>query len=38
MFHFSGDYDVAFIAMHGELGEDGAIQGLCEAMRIEDSE
>lgn len=29
-----GDYDVAFIAMHGQYGEDGCIQGLCEILHI----
>ncbi|MGI6754492.1 MAG: D-alanine--D-alanine ligase family protein [Atopobiaceae bacterium] len=29
-----GHYDVAFIAMHGQYGEDGCIQGLCEIMHI----
>lgn len=29
-----GACDVAFIALHGEGGEDGAIQGLCETLRI----
>ena len=26
--------DVAFLALHGRLGEDGCIQGLCEILRI----
>lgn len=26
--------DVAFLALHGRLGEDGCIQGLCELLRI----
>lgn len=30
----SGDYDVAFIAMHGPYGEDGCIQGLLEVLDI----
>lgn len=29
-----GNYDVAFIAMHGPYGEDGCIQGLCEILRL----
>lgn len=29
-----GGYDVAFIAMHGNYGEDGCIQGLLEIMHI----
>ncbi|HIU23864.1 MAG TPA: D-alanine--D-alanine ligase [Candidatus Coprovicinus avistercoris] len=29
-----GNYDVAFIAMHGQYGEDGCIQGLCEILHI----
>lgn len=29
-----GKYDVAFIAMHGAYGEDGAIQGLLEILHI----
>ncbi|MEY8437673.1 D-alanine--D-alanine ligase [Atopobiaceae bacterium 24-176] len=29
-----GDYDVAFIAMHGKYGEDGCIQGLLEVLHI----
>ncbi len=29
-----GDYDVAFIAMHGKYGEDGCIQGLLEMLHI----
>ena len=29
-----GDYDVAFIAMHGKYGEDGCIQGLLELLHI----
>mgnify|MGYP001580258339 CR=1 FL=1 len=30
----SGGVDLAFIAMHGEFGEDGTVQGLLEAMDI----
>ncbi len=29
-----GDYDVAFIAMHGKYGEDGCVQGLLEMLHI----
>ena len=29
-----GTYDVAFIALHGKGGEDGAIQGFCEVLGI----
>lgn len=29
-----GNYDVAFVAMHGRYGEDGCIQGLLEIMHI----
>ncbi len=29
-----GDYDVAFIAMHGPYGEDGCIQGMLEVLDI----
>ena len=29
-----GNYDVAFIAMHGRYGEDGCVQGMLELMRI----
>ncbi len=29
-----GNYDVAFIAMHGKFGEDGCIQGLLEMLHI----
>lgn len=29
-----GDYDVAFVAMHGRFGEDGCIQGLLEVLHI----
>lgn len=29
-----GDFDVAFIAMHGHYGEDGCVQGLCEVMHV----
>ena len=29
-----GGYDVAFVAMHGPIGEDGCIQGLLEVLRI----
>ncbi len=29
-----GDYDVAFVAMHGKFGEDGCIQGLLEMLHI----
>jgi D-alanine-D-alanine ligase len=28
------DIDVAFIALHGRLGEDGTVQGLLELLRI----
>lgn len=30
----AGGYDVAFIAMHGNYGEDGCIQGLLECLKI----
>ena len=30
----AGDYDVAFIALHGRYGEDGCIQGLLEVLHI----
>ena len=30
----SGGYDVAFVAMHGPIGEDGCVQGLLEVLRI----
>lgn len=30
----SVDYDVAFVALHGEYGEDGCIQGLLEILRV----
>ena len=30
----SGDYDVAFVAMHGRWGEDGCIQGLLEILHM----
>ncbi len=29
-----GNYDIAFIAMHGKFGEDGCIQGLLEMLHI----
>lgn len=29
-----GDYDVAFVAMHGRLGEDGSIQGLLDILHV----
>lgn len=29
-----GDYDVAFVALHGEYGEDGCIQGMLEVMHM----
>ena len=29
-----GDYDVAFVAMHGRLGEDGSIQGLLDVLHV----
>jgi D-alanine-D-alanine ligase len=29
-----GGYEVAFLAMHGRLGEDGAVQGTCELLGI----
>lgn len=29
-----GDYDLAFVAMHGRYGEDGCIQGLLEILHI----
>lgn len=29
-----GSYDVAFVAMHGRYGEDGAIQGMLDVMHI----
>jgi D-alanine-D-alanine ligase len=29
-----GDFDIAFIALHGKHGEDGAIQGLLEVLEI----
>lgn len=30
----SGDYDVAFLALHGRYGEDGTVQGLCELLDV----
>lgn len=30
----SGDFDVAFLALHGKLGEDGTIQGMLEILGI----
>ncbi len=30
----TGGYDVAFVAMHGRLGEDGSIQGLLDVLHI----
>lgn len=30
----SGTYDVAFVALHGEYGEDGSIQGLLEILHL----
>lgn len=30
----SGNYDVAFVALHGEYGEDGCIQGLLEILHV----
>ena len=30
----TGDYDVAFVAMHGKYGEDGCVQGLLEILHI----
>lgn len=30
----SGDFDVAFVAMHGRFGEDGCVQGLLEVLHI----
>ena len=30
----TGDYDVAFIAMHGPYGEDGCIQGMLEILHV----
>lgn len=30
----AGDYDVAFIALHGRYGEDGCIQGLLEVLHV----
>lgn len=30
----TGDYDVAFIALHGRYGEDGCIQGLLEVLHV----
>ena len=30
----TGGFDVAFVAMHGPIGEDGCIQGLLEVLRI----
>lgn len=29
-----GNYDVAFIAMHGRYGEDGCVQGMCEMLHL----
>lgn len=29
-----GEYDVAFVAMHGRLGEDGSIQGLLDVLHM----
>lgn len=31
---FTGDFDVAFPALHGHLGEDGAIQGMLEVLEL----
>ena len=30
----SGNYDVAFLALHGKLGEDGTIQGMLEILEL----
>ena len=30
----SGDFDVAFLALHGKLGEDGTIQGMLEILEL----
>lgn len=30
----NGNYDVAFIAMHGKWGEDGCVQGMCEMLHL----
>lgn len=30
----SGNYDVAFVALHGEYGEDGCIQGMLEILHV----
>jgi D-alanine-D-alanine ligase len=30
----AGDYDVAFLALHGRNGEDGVVQGVCELVGI----
>ena len=30
----AGDYDVAFVAMHGRYGEDGQVQGLLDVLHI----
>ena len=30
----AGDFDVAFLALHGRYGEDGVVQGLCELAGI----
>lgn len=30
----NGGFDVAFVAMHGRLGEDGAVQGLLEVLHL----
>jgi D-alanine-D-alanine ligase len=29
-----GGFDCAFIALHGQLGEDGTVQGMCELLRV----
>lgn len=29
-----GGFDCAFIALHGQLGEDGTVQGMCELLRM----
>ncbi len=30
----AGDYDIAFLCLHGKYGEDGCIQGLCEMISL----
>jgi len=30
----AGDFDCVFIALHGPLGEDGTVQGMCELLKL----